>query len=391
MPLNIEVSKLPFPEATISPFAITWKAYTIVWGGGITPLSAFYIHESGKWTLKNAVGDAPEAYMPFAVSVHRIDTRMLVFGARGQGQNLVIGQGSESAIYSLDLDAFRWSRLHSTGTGPSDLHQGMSSWVHDKRVYFFGGARMGKLNRANDLFCFNPRDNSWGLENQGRDIPSPRESCQNVISGDTIFLYGGYSAWSRYNDLHILDMETKLWKKVHGNLTSGMVRNEPCDSKLTLITQSSAILFGSFTRYTDAAPVLEDDCWHLSLENAKQMTNSSKIWSRFRSHLVRSLFTCVLEPVTLKLWVIGGRKSPPFIDINGYTTDVLEVSFNISSLRNILLEYVSRFISCEDRAVMPSHFPIALKKEIESYREQFLICGAEKGCHVCQYSKEQNN
>ena len=135
---------------------------------------------------------------------------------------------------------------------------------------------------------------------------------------------------------------------------------------------------------------LVDDYWHLSIENAKKMREPSQIWTRFRSHLVRSFPVAVVEPESKNIWLIGGRG----IHMNYYnpldpdTTDVLEVSFkfNISSLRNISLDYASRFISSKDGAMKPSHFPIALKKEIGSYREKFHICDAEKGCQVCQYS-----
>ena len=101
MPLNIEVSKLPFPiKLTNHPFAITWKACTVVWGGGITPLSAFYIHASGQWTLKNADGDAPEAVIQMVntVHVHRIGNKMLVFG--GDLQDIeFFGDGDGSVVY----------------------------------------------------------------------------------------------------------------------------------------------------------------------------------------------------------------------------------------------------------------------------------------------------
>ena len=117
------------------------------------------------------------------------------------------------------------------------------------------------------------------------------------------------------------------------------------------------------------------------------MKEPHQIWTRFRSHLVRSCPVAVVEPESKNIWLIGGKKLTKNYDLlDPYTTEVLKVSFNISSLRNISLDYAARFISSIDGGLKPSHLPIALKNEIASYREQFVICGAEKGCHICQYS-----
>ena len=181
MLLNVEVSKLPFPKKiTFHHFAVTWKTTTIVWG--IEPLSAIYYHNAGKWMWKNAVGNAPERHLPSSVTVHTIGSRMLVFG--GHRSDFEPGPRDGSVVYSLDLDAFRWSRFDPTGNGPSDLQWGMRTWVHGKKVYCFGGARLlggdgnWKLGNTNDMFCYDPCENSWERVVQGGEIPSPRECCK---------------------------------------------------------------------------------------------------------------------------------------------------------------------------------------------------------------------
>ena len=217
-----------------------------------------------------------------------------------------------------------------------------------------------------------------------------------VISGDTVFLFGGSMTtiphhYKYYNDLYKLDMATMVWRKVHDNLPSGM-GPEPdkgggSSSTLTHISSSSAIFFGSILTRSHGEPAFEDDCWHLNLVNAKKIVDPAQIWTRFRSHLVRSDAASVVEPVSKKLWLIGGQKDPSFL--HGYTTDVLEMSFNIASLKSILLDHVARNISSDDGSLMPSKFPLGLKSEIETCRERFSICGAEKGCHVCKNSTKK--
>ena len=83
--------------------------------------------------------------------------------------------------------------------------------------------------------------------------------------------------------------------------------------------------------------------------------------------------------------LIGGNKSP--ISAR-FTTEVLEISFNIASLKNIVLDHVARNTSSDDGTLVPSKFPLALKNEIETCRAKFYICGAEEGCPVCQYAKK---
>ena len=77
-------------------------------------------------------------------------------------------------MYSLDIDACRWSRLNATGVGPSDLQYGMTSWVYGRKVYTFGGVRLvgdGNLLSdscsTNDVFCYDTCSNSWERVAQG--------------------------------------------------------------------------------------------------------------------------------------------------------------------------------------------------------------------------------
>ena len=97
-----------------------------------------------------------------------------------------------------------------------------------------------------------------------------------MISGDTVFLFGDREG---RNDLHFLSMEDMRWKKVHDDMPTGagFIPDGHGEYTLTLISQSTAVLYGSYSFNDEEA---YDDSWILNLSSAKQLKDPSLIWKK---------------------------------------------------------------------------------------------------------------
>ena len=153
------------------------------------------------------------------------------------------------------------------------------------------------------------------------------------------------------------------------------VPNKNWSHTLTRISQSTALLFGR-DYFSERS-----DCWLLNLQNAKELKEPSLIWSKFPNHFPRFGHAAVVDPVSRNLWVTGGYRYP------NETSDILKLSFNQTSLKNLAIDHAARNISSTDQRLQPGQFPDNLKKEIEDHRDNIgnvFTCSANKGCTVCQ-------
>ena len=141
------------------------------------------------------------------------------------------------------------------------------------------------------------------------------------------------------------------------------------------------MLFGStrsshFPRWED----VYDDCWILHLNRALNNEKPASIWTRFRNHLARREHAAVLEPVTQRLWIIGG------LDGCQSTSDVIQMAMNIVPLKILCLNHVFDHIRDDDERLQLDHFPDQVKTEMSTHmkrRGEVLYCKQGKGCNVC--------
>eukprot|EP01125_Pyxidicula_operculata_P020603 TRINITY_DN7648_c0_g1_i1.p1 TRINITY_DN7648_c0_g1~~TRINITY_DN7648_c0_g1_i1.p1 ORF type:complete len:541 (-),score=75.33 TRINITY_DN7648_c0_g1_i1:69-1691(-) len=85
----------------------------------------------------------------------------------------------------------------------------------ENTLILFGGA--GEIKNAanfrglNDIYMYDVETNNWRFLQTTGTIPSPRICSTGKIWGSKFVLFGGFEGTSRLNDVHILDLETKVW------------------------------------------------------------------------------------------------------------------------------------------------------------------------------------
>ncbi|EFJ19172.1 hypothetical protein SELMODRAFT_419330 [Selaginella moellendorffii] len=120
-------------------------------------------------------------------------------------------------VHVFDIGTYTWSKPVMKGTHPSprDSH---SSMAVGSKLYVFGGT--DGSNPPNDLFVLDTATNTWGKPDVFGDVPAPKEGHSASLIGDNLFVFGGCGKSSDpleeeyYNDLHVLNANTFVWKKI---------------------------------------------------------------------------------------------------------------------------------------------------------------------------------
>ena len=354
VPVHIQRSIHPFPYKIKDHHTVSWKDKTIIWGGHGAEIpyeerTVVYIHDIyGEWIKKETSGDFPPYSIGSNVLVNVVKDNMIVMYTRNPGTVHIV-------MYYLDMNTWVWTRLHIHVQGTIFQRWDMSSWVHNGKIYCFGGA--DDDHHFNDLYCFDSSHTTWELIAQEGDIPSPRFRHWSIIIGDTVFLFGGKD-WERLHyDLHILDMGTLKWKRIHGNRPTsrwffGLGFGRHNVHNFCLASSSTAILF------------CPNATWLLDLQKAKQIEKPSAIWTKLPYSFIRQQHAAILEPKSQSLWIIGGWRD----GAGNSLSDVVKMSFNRISLKNLAIDCVVRNIRADDARLLPKQIPLQLKNEIELHR-----------------------
>ena len=416
----IQRSEIPFPEIQAGLVVVPWKNSMIVFGGRM-PRSRIYHHLSGEWIQKETNGDIPwKCPQLRCCTCSRLQQPQVI-----NDQMFVLTKwGCEDdggVLHILDLKTWTWKKVTPKGAPPARKSYAMRTWLYLGKLYFFGGEAWAELPEnkdrndeypsyikmhrwesrrkpgspkipgsnihyyVNQLFCYNIEANSWEWPNVKGRIPSPRSDHLVIINGDKVFLAGG-RGMKVYRDLHTLDMKSFEWKRIHGPIENGPLDIDAAlrphsAYTLTLISGSAAMLYGEtgFSHFPQWADIY-DDCWILHLNRALNNEEPASMWTRFRNHMPRSQHAAVLEPVTQRLWLIGGW------DGLNSTKDVVRMTMNIVPLKILCFNSVTEHIRDGDEQLQVDRFPVEVKDEMSAYtkrKEEVLYCNQGNGCPIC--------
>ena len=384
--------------------AVVWNDKTLIWGGDnddeestehLSTITSILCHygEKGEWIRIRTSGDGPTIQYGHPAEV--VNDKMYIMQTPITGWAVVGGipyqipsqipKRGTIIMYELDLNSWHWTKITPEGLVPLRGTEELSSWHYRGKIYYFGGECQysegyvrGEMERrypgyvhfgwgTNQFFCYNIEENKWEWPLFKGELPSPRRGHTTIISGDTVFLFGG-AYHDTLNDLHTLDMVAMEWRQVHGSSTDASgVPSVRKDHSLTIISADIAVLFGgTCTGKEDSTGEFDflGDCWILDLVKAKSLIEeSSSIWTRCRHHETpdpydggRYKHAAVLEPYSQRLWIIGG--SYHYEDVNAYgeehgtmeyTSEMLVMSFNSATPLKLLAK--DTVVCCSHRSL----------------------------------------
>ena len=108
------------------------------------------------------------------------------------------------------------------------------------------------------------------------------------------------------------------------------------------------------------------DCWLLDFDEAKQGNETTSMWKKIKVDNFKGRISsrAVLEPVSQRLWLIGGftnEITPP---------EVQKIAVNVVPLQVLSMECAAENISEDDSRLKADKFPEKLKKDIEAFRSK---------------------
>ena len=161
-------------------------------------------------------------------------------------------------------------------------------------------------------------------------------------------------------------MKSMRWKLVHGSSSDMSYTTLPCprrENSLTLISQSTAVLYGGSVR----APHTKSNgnCWLLDLDKAMQLHDPSSIWTKVSRPNLRPRFlhSAVMD-VGNRLWLIGGlgyKSDNQYIEVN---MPPEKITLTPAPLKVLAVEYVAEITREGDPRIQPDKFPKSLCEDI---------------------------
>jgi len=219
-----------------------------------------------------------------------------------------------SEMYVLEISQMKWRRITISGDTPSNRLGHCMHAINEYEIVVFGGvsenimngtninspfedARSYKGILSNDLFIFNIIKSEW-TRIESPNPPSPRSFFASCVSGNKIYIHGGYIAEVEISDeLFILtiadtDQPRAMWTRVPVSLARA-------GHSMVTSNTNSLLIFGDHK-------MQDSDIYEFALDK-----DSERGWTQVQTHGTkphpRRLTT--LSTVGQKIFLLGGETS----------------------------------------------------------------------------------
>ncbi|KAG2313271.1 hypothetical protein Bca52824_024828 [Brassica carinata] len=165
------------------------------------------------WKCLEARGERPEAREAHSATL--VGKHIFVFGGCGK----ISGSDDEvfyNDLYILNTETITWQRAATTGKPPSarDGHT-CSTW--NNKIIVVGGEESEDLDDyyLSDVHILDIDKFVWKQLKTSGQLLTPRAGHVTVAIGSNLFVFGGLTdSQNLYNDLFVLDVETRVWSKI---------------------------------------------------------------------------------------------------------------------------------------------------------------------------------
>ncbi|XP_076316196.1 rab9 effector protein with kelch motifs-like isoform X1 [Tachypleus tridentatus] len=162
--------------------------------------------DSLTWTVVETVG-FHGCYEHATVKTVHPKPGILVFGGADT-------EGNKNDIQVLDLKTRMWETIQVKGCKPSPrTHHSVAST--DETFMIFSGGHLGSQPVVDkDVYVFHLPSYSWNKLSVSSICPPARLGHVMVAMADQLYVHGGTSGNTFYDDLHVLDLSTCRWKRL---------------------------------------------------------------------------------------------------------------------------------------------------------------------------------
>ena len=167
-----------------------------------------YLFDRNEWEVIPCT-NPPPARSAHSVAIYQ--NSMYLFGG--------IGDNKYNDMYRFSFKTNQWSLINQRHAPPRRSSYG-GAHVYNDRLYLVCGLGCGKFN---DCHAFDFRTAEWSeltYSEDSRVIPAKRGRHTCVLSGEHLYMFGGYVGIQRSNELFLLNLRTNQWKQMKSNAST---------------------------------------------------------------------------------------------------------------------------------------------------------------------------
>eukprot|EP01060_Flectonema_neradi_P035627 TRINITY_DN6604_c3_g1_i2.p1 TRINITY_DN6604_c3_g1~~TRINITY_DN6604_c3_g1_i2.p1 ORF type:complete len:434 (+),score=50.19 TRINITY_DN6604_c3_g1_i2:62-1363(+) len=206
---------LDMPPPRTKFTSITYKDKLVVFGGGFKKAFHGDLYEYSftfrKWTCIQQ--DASLVGGPCHRRSHKVvrnGNEMVLFGGRDLN-------GRRNDTYTLNLDTYRWTSHTNSLVRPRERAAHSAVFWRNKMIIFGGDQDSITVAYLHDLWELNLETYQWKELKPSGDLPSGRLGHDCCMSGDNMYLFGGYQG-KALDDMHVLNLGTGVWRHIDHSL-----------------------------------------------------------------------------------------------------------------------------------------------------------------------------
>ena len=171
---------------------------------------------NNQWDKPTTRGRQPEPRYFHAAGLHR--NNLIVFGGNE-------GTSSLGDLHALNTENWTWSQPVATGAPPS-ARTGHSGTMVNRLFFVIGGVGDAPNNTFNthelsDMFILDCEAMAWWRPDVSPALPPIAYHAAGLVA-DKIFIFGGATRETLYNDVIMIDTATNVWQVVMDGETGGL-------------------------------------------------------------------------------------------------------------------------------------------------------------------------
>ncbi|KMZ67606.1 Acyl-CoA Binding Protein [Zostera marina] len=220
------------------------------------PSEIIHVNEFNKqtcaWSSMKTYGKAPISRGGQSATL--VGTTLVIFGGEGAKKTLL------NDLHILDLESMTWDEIDTIGVPPSPRSDHSSAIYNERYLFIFGGGSHSTC--FNDLHILDMNNMKWSKPTQKGTIPSPRAGHAGITIGVNWFIVGGGDNKSGASETYVLNMSTLVWSIV----TTVQERIPVASEGLSLVLSSCTgedilVSYGGYNgRYSKEVYVLKPRC-----------------------------------------------------------------------------------------------------------------------------------
>jgi len=163
--------------------------------------------------------EGPSRRANFSLCAHTDKDELIMFGGEyfNGAKTYVYG---DLVVYNLKKKS--WTKIQAPGAAPPRCaHQAILSAGDGGQLWIFGGEyaspTQSQFYHYKDLWVFGLKTKKWEKISATQG-PSSRSGHRMVLCKKNLVVFGGYHDngidYKYFNDVHMFDLETRLWKKI---------------------------------------------------------------------------------------------------------------------------------------------------------------------------------